>query len=136
MSPLTRSQTIMDQGALARKEILRTSACRADGWLRCSSAQQRYGSSILRSGSAGAIGGTLGGRPRQSRIFWMASGAWIAERILMGPWGTLGTPGHPQRRPGARAAKSEESDSHAIIEMILVQNRFEELKRLVPGGKK
>ena len=33
----------------------------------------------------GATGGGLEGRPRQSRILRMASGGWIAQRILMRP---------------------------------------------------
>jgi hypothetical protein len=34
---------------------------------------------------AGATGGGLEGRPGQSRILRMASGGWIAQRILMRP---------------------------------------------------
>ena len=48
-------------------------------------AQKKLSSSISRSGIARAIGGGREGRPRQSSILRMASGGWIAARILMRP---------------------------------------------------
>ena len=50
-----------------------------------SPAHEKLSSSISRSGSARAIGGALEGRPRHSRIFLIASGEWIAAKILMRP---------------------------------------------------
>jgi hypothetical protein len=37
------------------------------------------------SGIAGAMGGFLAGRPRHARIFWIASGGLMAQRILIRP---------------------------------------------------
>jgi hypothetical protein len=48
---------------------------------RILSGQQYIDSSI--PGSGDAIGGGRDGRPRQSRIFRIASGGWIAASILM-----------------------------------------------------
>jgi len=65
------------------------------------SAHEEQGSSM--SVTAAAIGGGLEGRPRQSRILRIASGGWIAARILV----RAPHRGMPKRPPKKRVSSVE-----------------------------
>ena len=86
-----------------RQESWHTLAFRLESRLSPSSSVQNIiGSSIGPSGEGLAIGGALTGRPRQSRIFRMASEEWMAATIFMRQ-NNGDIPTHPRTRLAASA---------------------------------